>query len=83
VESESEIRDSAHLWYKVMMLPLLLPKTFVKQFNKLLFSFIWGSNWERIGRNILCGEIESGGIRMLYLESYLSAFNIKGNFFSQ
>jgi len=44
----------------------------------MLFSFIWGSNWERIGRNILCGEIESGGAKILHLESYLTTLKIKG-----
>ena len=63
--------------YKVSILPLIIPKTLITKINKLLFKFIWGSNWERVSRNVLCNIIESGGAKILHLESYLTALHVK------
>ena len=63
--------------YKAAMLPVMLPKNLLQKFNKLFFRFIWGSNWERVSRNVLCGNIESGGVNMIHLESYLIALHAK------
>ena len=65
--------------YKASILPLIIPKTLITKINKLLFKFIWGSNWERVSRNILCNNIESGGAKMLHLESYLTALHVKSS----
>ena len=59
--------------YKASMLPLIIPKTLITKINKLLFKFIWSSNWERVSRNVLCNNIESDGGKMMHLESYLTA----------
>ena len=45
--------------------------------NKLIFEFIWGSNYERVSKNELCNNIESGGAKMMRLESYLTALHAK------
>ena len=63
--------------YKASILPLIIPKTLITKINKLLFKFIWGSNWERVSRNVLCNNIESGGAKMMHLESYLTALHVK------
>ena len=63
--------------YKASILPLIIPRAFITKINKLLFKFIWGSNWERVSRNVLCNNIESGGAKMMHLESYLTALHAK------
>ena len=63
--------------YKASILPLIIPTTFKTNINKLLFKFIWGSNWERVSRNVLCNNIETGGAKMMHLESYLTALHTK------
>ena len=63
--------------YKASILPLIIPKTLITKINKLLFKFIWGSNWERVSRNVLCNNIEFGGAKMLHLESYPTALHVK------
>ena len=63
--------------YKASILPLIIPRTFITKINKLLFKFIWGSNWERVSRNVLCNNIESGEAKMVHLESYLTALHAK------
>ena len=44
--------------HKVSYLPIQLPEKFVKQLNRVLCTFIWGSKWEKIGRSQLCCSIE-------------------------
>ena len=43
--------------YKATYLPIHLPKKFVKRLNRVLFSFIWGSKWENIGRSQLYAAV--------------------------
>ena len=38
------------LVYKASNLPVILPDSFIKQVNQVLFKFIWGSKWEKIGK---------------------------------
>ena len=59
--------------YKTSILPLIIPRTLVTKINELLFKFIWGSNWEKVSRNVLCNNIESGEAKMIHLELYLTA----------
>ena len=42
------------LIHKASYLPIQLPEKFVKQLNRVLFTFIWGLKWEKIGRSQLC-----------------------------
>ena len=63
--------------YKASILPLIIPRTFITKINKLLFKFIWGSNWERVSRNVLCNNIDSSGTKVIHLESYLTALHAK------
>ena len=53
-----------------------LPKPFdnvLKQFNKQLYEFLWGSKRERIKRRIITESYENGGLRMVDLGTYISA----------
>ena len=53
-----------------------LPKpdiTLMKQFKKLLFTFLWGSKREKIKRKIIVRRYEDGGLRMVDLEVYIAA----------
>ena len=63
--------------YKASILPLIIRRTLITKINKLLFKFIWGSNWERVSRNVLCYNIESGRAKMMHLKSYLTALHAK------
>ena len=67
--------------YKASILPLIITRTFITKINKLLFKLLWGFNWERVRRNVLCNNIESGGTKMMHLESYLTALPVKSLLF--
>ena len=61
------------LIHKASYLPIQLPKKFVKQLSRVLFTFIWGSKWEKIGRSQLCCSIEEGGAKVINAKQYLAA----------
>ena len=65
------------LIHKASYLPIQLPQKFVKQLNRVLFAFIWGSKWEKIGRSQLCCSIEKGGAKMIDVKQYLTALKFK------
>ena len=65
------------LIHKASYLPIQLPENFVKQLNRVLFTFIWGSKWEKIGRSQLCCSIEEGGAKMIDVKQYLIALKFK------
>ena len=54
------------------MLPTEVNSPFMKSLNKIIYGFIWGSKWERIGTINLAGNIEVGGAKMLCLPFFLS-----------
>ena len=58
------------LIHKASYLPIHLPKKFVKQLNEVLFIFIWGSKWEKIGRSQLCCSIVERGAKMIDVKQY-------------
>nr|BAC82626.1 pol-like protein [Ciona intestinalis] len=58
------------LLYKLSVLPVSLPKQFFKEIKRKLFTFLWGSNWERVGRKTLCSNIKEAGLEMIDLEAY-------------
>ena len=49
----------------------------VKEINKLLFSFIWGSNRNPLKRVRLCQPLAEYGLGMVDLKSYLMSLKIK------
>ena len=58
------------LIHKASYLPIQLPEKFVKQLNRVLFTFIWGSKWEKIGRSQRCCSIEEGAAKMIDVKQY-------------
>ena len=62
--------------YKASLLPIHLPEKFVKELNKLMFKFIWGSKWEKIGRSKLSCSIEEGGAKRIDIKQYFLALNL-------
>ena len=54
-----------------------LPENFVKQLNRVLFTFIWGSKREKIGISQLCYSIEEGEAEMIDVKQYLTALKFK------
>lgn len=65
------------LIYKVSVIPITLPETFLRQLKRTLFTFIWGSQWERVKRTKLCSNITDGGANMIEIDTYLLALNLK------
>ena len=63
---------------KTSNLPVMLPESFIKQVNQILFQFIWGSKWEKIGRSQLCCDIEEEGAKMMDLKQHILALQFKG-----
>ena len=62
---------------KASYLIIKLPEKFVEQLNRILFTFIWGSKWDKIGRSQLCCSIEEGGAKMIDVKQYLTALKFK------
>ena len=50
----------------------IVPKEVIDYINKAIYSFLWGKR-ERIKRKVLINTIESGGINMLDINSYINA----------
>ena len=63
--------------YKASILPLIISRSFITIFNKLIFKFIWCSNWKGVSRKLLCNKIESSGVKMIHLDLYLTALLAK------
>ena len=51
---------------------LNLPEHVIKDVNKTLFQFVWGSN-EKVKRRTLINEYSKGGLNMLHLPSFLES----------
>ena len=65
------------LVHKASNLPFCLPDAFIKDLNQVMFRFIWGSKWEKIGRSQLCCEIEQRGAKMIDIKQYILALKFK------
>ena len=66
------------LVYKASNLPAISPDSFIKQVNQILFKFIWGFKWEKIGRSQLCCDIEEGGAKRIDIKQHSLALQFKG-----
>ena len=49
---------------------------FLKEFNDLLYGFVWGGNNDNINRAGVCQAHEAGCLRMVDVNSFLSALQI-------
>ena len=63
--------------FKILVLPVFPPKDFTKKLTRILYRFIWGSNWERISKQKLCNGIEHGGSKMVNVEKYFLSLKAK------
>ena len=63
--------------FKILVLPVFPPKDFTKKLTRILYWFIWGSNWERVSRQKLCNGIEHGGAKMVDVEKYFLSLKAK------
>ena len=64
--------------YKATYLPVTLPETFIKKLNQIIYKFIWGSKWEKIGRSQLCCDVKEGGGKMIDIKQYV--LSLRHNF---
>ena len=64
--------------YKATYLPVTLPETFIKELNQIMYKFIWGSKWEKIGRSQLCCDVKEGGGKMIDIKQYV--LSLRHNF---
>ena len=64
---------------KITHLLMNLPdpeESFLKELNKLLYNFLWNGKNDKIRRSGVCQAYEVGGLKMVDIKSFLSAFKI-------
>ena len=54
-----------------------VPNYVIKDANKMLFQFLWGSKNERVKRATITGYMEYGGLKMVDLQNQIRALKIK------
>ena len=52
------------------------PGNLVKNLNKLFYSFLWNSGPDRIKRKFIVKDIEKGGLRMIQIDSFITALKV-------
>ena len=57
--------------YKATYLPITLSEIFIKELNQIMYKFIWGSKWEKIGRSQLCCDVKEGDGKMIDIKQYV------------
>ena len=55
----------------------VIPKEVLRNFNSMLFNFIWSGKKDKIKRSILTKKYEEGGLNMTDIETYLKAIHLK------
>ena len=65
------------LLFKLSMIPSHIFPPFLRSLNQIVYSFIWGSKWERISRVNLTSSVELGGANMLHLPAFITALHWK------
>jgi len=67
---------------KTLIIPVLnhlfitLPnpdQNLVRELNSMFFQFIWGNKIDKIKRNVMTGEYEYGGLKMVHLENFIKS----------
>ena len=48
-----------------------LPEISIKELNQIMYKFIWGSKWEKIGRSQLCCDVKEEGGKMIDIKQYV------------
>ena len=68
------------LAFPIILYPLTnLPdpnENLIKTIKKKLFTFLWNDKPDKVARKVMCQPIERGGLKMLDIETYLSAVKI-------
>ena len=57
--------------YKATYLPITLPEIFIKELKQIVYIFLWGSKWEKIGLSQLCCDVKEGGGKMIDIKLYV------------
>ena len=65
------------LLFKLSVLPVDVPNAFTTSLNRSLFTFLWGSKWEKVSRKVLISPVAEGGINMMDITSYIAAQKLK------
>jgi hypothetical protein len=52
---------------------LIPPPKFIDHINDLAFKFLWSNKQDKIKRNTIIADYESGGLKMLDIKSFLKA----------
>ena len=64
--------------FKATYLPVALLEIFIKELNQIMYKFILGLKWEKIGRSQLCCDVKKGGGKMIDIKQYV--LSLKFNF---
>jgi len=56
---------------------LSVPDYVIKKSNRYLFTFLWGSQKEKVKRDTVVSQMENGGLQMINLENQIKALKIK------
>lgn len=65
----------SQLIYNAQM--ILIPKDIMKQINSRVFQFLWNGKKDKVKRSVLCMKYESGGLKMVELNSLFQSFMLK------
>ena len=60
----------------LVLAPISKRKKNIKEINQILFSFVWGSARNPLQRKRLCQSLESNGLEMIDLRSYLNSLKL-------
>ena len=66
------------IMFKAANLSVIFPDSYFKKINKVLFKFIWGSKWEKIGRSQLCCDTVNGEAKIIHIKQHMLALQFKG-----
>uniref|UniRef100_A0A3B4X6N3 Reverse transcriptase domain-containing protein n=1 Tax=Seriola lalandi dorsalis TaxID=1841481 RepID=A0A3B4X6N3_SERLL len=69
------------LMYLFQSIPIDLPQSFFKKYNKLAARFIWSNKAQRIKRSTLCLPIERGGLGLPDIQLYFWAAQLRPLFY--
>ena len=69
--------------YRALNIPVIMPANYYKLLNKMIYKFIWASNWEKISRIKLrvCNAYADDGGQMIDIQSYVLALQIKWSYY--
>ena len=63
--------------YKAIYLPVTFPEIFIKELNQIMYKFIWGTKWKKIGCSQLCCDVKEEGGKMIDINQYALSLRFK------